>query len=244
MPLEIINYKIKRPSFEIGPINLKMEPGTVTVICGKNGSGKSSILSSVFGFPKRVSGDILINGESVFKMNSRLLSRKISLVQQEFPIPLDFTVNDILELSTYGGNNEKITKLEALEMCGVEDFLNRDFLTLSGGEKRMVMIAASIYQNSDYMFLDEPVSYLDPDKISLLFRIILKMKERGKGILMVLQDVNQAWGIADNVILMKRGVVLYNGRKDEVLKEENLSTVYDGKFMSYDSPEGKRFFIV
>ncbi|MGP6219938.1 ABC transporter ATP-binding protein [Caldiplasma sukawensis] len=244
MPLEIINYKIKRPSFEIGPINLKMEPGTVTVICGKNGSGKSSILSSVFGFPKRVSGDILINGESIFKMNSRLLSRKISLVQQEFPIPLDFTVNDILELSTYGGNNEKITKLEALEMCGVEDFLNRDFLTLSGGEKRMVMIAASIYQNSDYMFLDEPVSYLDPDKISLLFRIILKMKEKGKGILMVLQDVNQAWGIADNVILMKRGVVLYNGRKDEVLKEENLSTVYDGKFMSYDSPEGKRFFIV
>lgn len=244
MPLEMIDYRVKRPSFEIGPMNFKIEPGSITVICGKNGSGKSSILGSIFGFPKRISGDVLIDGKSIFKMNTRSLSRKVSLVQQEFPIPLDFTVNDILELSTFSGNNNTITKIEALEMCGVENFLNRDFLTLSGGEKRMVMIAASIYQNSDYIFLDEPVSYLDPYKISLLFRIIMKMKEKGKGILLVLQDVNQAWRIADNVILMKRGVVMYNGPRDEVLNEKNLSAVYDGKFLSYDSPEGKRFFIV
>ena len=106
----------------------------------------------------------------------------------------------------------------------------------------MIMIAAVIYQNPEYIMLDEPSSFLDIDKINLLVKILKKLKDAGKGILLVLHDINLAYNISDSIILMKEGQILSYGSRDAAINIKNLEIAYDTKFDRYMSPEGLRFY--
>ena len=126
----------------------------------------------------------------------------------------------------------------------VEKFIDRDFSTLSGGEKRMVSIAGGIYQDADYIMMDEPTSFLDLDKISTLIKILNSLKEKRKGILLVMHDINLANRISDSILLFREGKVVAFGEKEDVLTIHNLEMAYNAKFAKYSSPEGIRFYPV
>jgi iron complex transport system ATP-binding protein len=140
------------------------------------------------------------------------------------------------------GGDEEI--VDALKLCGVEKFIDRDFSTLSGGEKRMVSIAGGIYQNADYIMMDEPTSFLDLDKISTLIKILNSLKEKRKGVLLVMHDINLANRISDSILLFREGKVVAFGDKEDVLTIHNLEMAYNAKFAKYSSPEGIRFYPV
>ncbi len=242
MGLEINKLKLNRGSMSIGPISMEVEKGEIVTICGKNGSGKTSTLSALARDIPILSGNVIIDGTKMETMTIKQLSRKLSYVQQEIPEPMGFTVRDILEIAGFTRNGGKEEIKEALNLCGMESFIDREFSSLSGGEKRMVYIASGIYQNSDYIMLDEPTSYLDIDRIQLLVGILKKMKKMDRGILLVLHDINLAYKISNRILLMASGSSVAYGEASEVIREDVLPKAYDVPFSSYDSPEGKRFY--
>ncbi|MGP6240010.1 ABC transporter ATP-binding protein [Cuniculiplasma sp. SKW4] len=242
MTIEAKSLEFKRGSLNIGPIDLKLSEGEILSICGKNGSGKTSTINVLSGLNKYEFGDINIDGISIRKMTQREISRKIAVVKQEIPVPMSFTVRDIMEISAFTRGDDEASMIEALSICAIPHLLDRDFLTLSGGEKRMVMIAAGIYQDSRYIFMDEPSSFLDIDKISSLTSILKNLKKMGKGIIVVIHDINYASKVSDKMVLMKEGKIMDYGETKQILTIENLEKTYNAKFQMYDSPEGKRFF--
>ncbi|MHB1439192.1 MAG: ABC transporter ATP-binding protein [Cuniculiplasma sp.] len=240
--LELDEIQFKRGNLQIGPLNLSVSTGEILSICGKNGSGKTSTLIAINGYIPLLSGKITVDGRDLKSMKPRDIARKISYVQQEIPEPMGFNVMDVMEISGFTRPGSREDVLETLALCGVEKFIDRDFATLSGGEKRMVSIAAGIYQNSEYIMMDEPTSFLDLDKINKLSGILKVLKSSGKGILLVMHDINLAYRISDSIVLMKEGKVLVGGTKENVMNIKNLEIVYDAKFGQYNSPEGTRFY--
>lgn len=242
--LELDNIRFRRGELEIGPVSMTLSSGEILSICGKNGSGKTSTLTAISGYIPLMEGSITVDGGNLRKLKPSLVARKVSYVQQEIPEPMGFTVRDVMEISGFtrmGGDREI---RDALRLCGVEKFIDRDFATLSGGEKRMVSIAGGIYQDSDYIMMDEPTSFLDLDKISTLIRILNSLKAKGKGVLLVMHDINLANRISDSILLFREGKVVAFGEKDDVLTINNLEKAYNAKFAKYSSPEGIRFYPV
>ncbi len=244
MTLEVNDFCMNRGGLKIGPLNFKLDEGRILSIIGKNGSGKTSSLLGIMGIIEKVSGNVNIDGIDASSMHARDVSRKLSLIQQELPVPMSLSVHDIMDIAAYSRDASEEEMNDALETCKISHMDKRDFATLSGGEKRMVSIASAIYQDSRYILMDEPASFLDIDKVHLLSTILKDLKKKGKGIICVMHDINLAASISDQMLLMKSGQVVDYGNTWDVMNVGNMGKIYDAKFRSYDSPEGVRFYPV
>lgn len=240
--LELIDVEFKMGNFAVGPLSFSLARGEIMSICGKNGSGKTSTLVAANNYIKLERGEVNVEGNNIKNMKINQIATKIAYVQQEIPEPMGLTVRDIMEIAGYTRENREEDIQKALDLCEMGDAIDRDFATLSGGEKRMVSIASGIYQNSDYILMDEPTSFLDIDKIHLLENIIKSLKKMEKGVLLVLHDINIAINMSDTAILMAKGKMVSYGPPDSSITVETLEKTYNTRFGRYDSPEGVRFY--
>jgi len=240
--LELSDVEFMRGNFTVGPLSFSLNKGEIMSICGKNGSGKTSTLIAVNNYIKLEKGEINVDGKNIKNMKINQIATKIAYVQQEIPEPMGLTVRDIMEIAGYTRENKEDDIEKALELCEMGNSIDRDFATLSGGEKRMVAIASGIYQNSDYILMDEPTSFLDIDKIHLLENIINSLKQMRKGILLVLHDINIATRMSDTAILMAQGKIVSYGPTDSSITVDTLEKTYNTRFGKYNSPEGIRFY--
>ncbi|KAA8921858.1 ABC transporter ATP-binding protein, partial [Thermoplasma sp.] len=195
-----------------------------------------------YGFLRPSGGAVYIDGKNVSGMKPRDVASLVSVVHQEQPVPMNFTVRDIVSLSGYSRRREGPSVEECLEACGIMHLSDREFSTLSGGEKRIVMFAAAMYQNTKYILLDEPMTFLDIDKAVKVMSIIRRFREEGKTIVIVSHDINFLYNECDNVILMRSGEILYQGDPKKVMDEQSLYEVFSVKFRRYESAEGVRFY--
>ena len=128
---------------------------------------------------------------------------------------------------------------EAILRSHCEGLLEQRYNTLSGGERQRVLCARAMAQESDYIFLDEPISNLD---LSFQHHLLQSLRQlcddKAVGIVMVMHDINLAYHYADKVYLMKSGRRIMSGKKSEVMEEETLSTLYDWPLEKISSPRG------
>lgn len=241
MTIELRNVNFSNSSFELKNVSLSIKEGRINGIGGPNGSGKTTLLKLMYNFLKPNKGEILIDGKDIQRYSRKELSRKISVVHQETYDPFNFTVQDVVSLAGYSKGEDGVGVDSALDLCNISSLKHRQFGELSGGERRLVMFAASIYQDSDIMLLDEPTAFLDVDKEILVIQIIKKMVEKGKTIILVMHDINSLYRISDHVILLKNGVVESEGPPETAMTESALERVYGIDFYSYDTIDGKRF---
>lgn len=239
--LSVDGISVSRGNFRLHINSLSLSEGEILGIIGPNGSGKSTLLRVICGLLKPDSGTVKIDGQDVFRMRRETLARKVSLMVQDIPAPFALSVDDIMRTACYSNPQNRNTVEEVMEMCRISQFRFRDFNTLSGGERRMVMLAASILQGSKIMLLDEPSTFLDPDRETLMFSIIENLKKNGKSIIAVLHDISMLYRYSDRICMMRAGECVATGEKDQVMTEENLGKTFGIRFMKYDSPEGKRF---
>ncbi|MGC8505974.1 MAG: ABC transporter ATP-binding protein [Thermoplasmata archaeon] len=241
MMLEISNVSFRRGNFSLKELHLRAQNGDVIGIVGPNGSGKSTFLRTIAGILKKESGEIRYNGRDIEEYHHVERPRIISMLSQETPNPFSFTVSDVIRTAGYftGRPLEGIKK--SLRKLDIENLYKRQFSQLSGGEKRLVMLAALIYQDADVCLMDEPFSFLDVDKSMKVFRIVRSLKEENKIVIVTMHDINMIWNLCDSVLLMKKGGMVASGTPEEVLNEENLQKTYGIPFSRYDSPEGPRF---
>lgn len=228
--IEISGLRYSSRRFDLHPLSFKAKPGTITGIIGKNGSGKSTLLRLIHGDVKGGSGKILLDGRMVESYRPFELSRKISILYQEIYEPFSFTVRDIMNVAGYSREANVISYMSILEELGIADLADVQFTNLSGGERRLVTIAATIYQDSEIMLLDEPTTYLDIDNQLIVIDMLRSLKEKDKTIVVVMHDVNAVQALCDELIMLKSGQTVASGATEAVMNEENLKRTFDVQF--------------
>lgn len=241
MKLEVsdVSYSVGR--FRLSNLSFHINEGQINGIGGKNGSGKSTLFNLLYGYRKPESGRIMLDGRDINTYTEQELSRKIAIVRQETPEPINFSTRDVISVFGFsnGYGNREIENV--LELCKMAHLEHRDFNSLSGGEKRLVMIAGALFQDSEMILMDEPTTFLDVDKEAFVHSLIRDLKSRGKTVVVILHDVNLLYRLCDNVVFLKDGKVVAEGTPESVFLPLTLKEIFGVDFISYDSPEGKRF---
>ncbi|MDO4763214.1 MAG: ABC transporter ATP-binding protein [Flavobacteriaceae bacterium] len=230
--------KVQNINFGIGntkilkEVSFEVEKNSFVGIIGPNGSGKSTTLKCIYGVNKPKGGEILFEGEKLLSMPSKERAKKIAVLAQESGGQFDFTVGQVVEmgryphkktLENYSKEDEEIIE-NVLEKMKLQDYKERSFNTLSGGEKQRVLIARLLIQQSDFIILDEPTNHLD---IGHQIDIMNTIKGMGVTVLAAIHDMNMAALYCDKVILMKKGEVLKQGSVEEVLTPDMLKTLFN-----------------
>ena len=202
MKSEIIIYE--KVSLKIGENNFlenlsfSLQPGEFSYLIGKTGSGKSSILRSIYCDVPIQSGNCIIDGvciNNIKKSKVPLLRRKIGIIFQDFKLLSDRTVFKNLEFvlkATEWNDKSKINERidEVLDQVNMNDFKNRFPYQLSGGEQQRISIARAILNNPNLILADEPTGNLDPGTSNEIMELILDINSKGSTILMATHDYN------------------------------------------------------
>ena len=202
MKSEIIIYE--KVSLKIGENNFlenlsfSLQPGEFSYLIGKTGSGKSSILRSIYCDVPIQSGNCIIDGVYINNIKKRkvpILRRKIGIIFQDFKLLSDRTVFKNLEFvlkATEWNDKSKINERidEVLDQVKMNDFKNRFPYQLSGGEQQRISIARAILNNPNLILADEPTGNLDPATSNEIMELILDINSKGSTILMATHDYN------------------------------------------------------
>lgn len=209
----VLEIKNISKSFEkekiLDNFSLNVESGQIVSIIGPSGVGKSTLLRCINGLEKIDSGQILINNNSLQKRISKQVNLDVGLVFQDYNLFPQYSVIQNITLTLT--QILKISKKEAIEKA--EDLLkdmnllerrNSYPYQLSGGEKQRLAIARTLATNPKLICFDEPTSALDPKLVKQVFKIIKKLANEGKAILVVTHDMKFANEISDKIVEMNK----------------------------------------
>lgn len=230
--------KVEKLTYDIGgtrilkDITFDVEENTFVGVIGPNGSGKSTMLKSIYGVNKPSGGNIYFEGEDLLKISSKDRAKKIAVLAQESGGQFDFSVQQVVEMGRYPHKNtlENYSKhdLEIVDRVlyemKLDNYRERSFNTLSGGEKQRVLIARLLVQESKFIILDEPTNHLDIGHQIEIMNIIKKM---GVTVLFAIHDMNMAAIYCDKLVIMKKGEVITQGSVEETLTSEMLKDLFN-----------------
>ncbi|WP_339220891.1 ATP-binding cassette domain-containing protein [Paenibacillus sp. FSL H8-0332] len=206
-------YEGGRPAVQ--EISLDIPTGTLTVLCGVNGSGKSTLLRLLAGLAQPSSGQILYDDG---KKTDNMTAEAVSMVFQQPETQLFAgTVHKDIEygLMERGLSKEKRPEIiaSALAKTGLayDEFAGRSPFLLSGGEKRRVCIAGALAVQPGLLILDEPTAGLDPQAAQALLEMVQELRSSGLTLIIGTHDLDSFLPVADKVIVMKQGVIHYDG---------------------------------
>ena len=215
-------------------IDLKILPGEFVGLIGPNGSGKSTLLRSIYRVIHPQAGLITLNKKDVWKMSPREIARQEAVVLQERPSDFDFTVFDMVMMgrsphkNLFDQDSEHDYRIvtEALEEVGLQQFANRTFHTLSGGEKQRTLLARALAQQAKFLVLDEPTNHLD---IRHQLDILKLVKRQGITTIAALHDLNLAALYCSRIYVLKQGKIVTSGSPYDILSSELIQDVYGVK---------------
>ncbi len=212
----------------------------VLALLGRNGAGKTTSMHTVIGFLSPRAGDVHLFGEAIGGLAPETIARKgIGLVPQGRRVFPTLTVRENLVVARQPGRGKRGTRGAAnpwsLERV-FELFPRLSERTelaagsLSGGEQQMLAIARALMGNPRVLLLDEPSEGLAPLIVAEVGRTIAQLKAEGQSIVLVEQNIKLALDLADDVVILNTGNVVFSGGVDEVRGNEALITQHLGVF--------------
>ncbi|MBE5939575.1 MAG: energy-coupling factor transporter ATPase [Lachnospiraceae bacterium] len=219
--------KGKKTEKVLDNVSITIEGGKFVGIIGHTGSGKSTLVQHMNGLLKADSGRIFFNGEDIYGKKYKLseLRKQVGLVFQ-YPEYQLFN-STVLEDVAYGPNNKwkdadlALNKAkEALNTVGIDETLfDKSPFELSGGEKRRVAIAGVLAMEPDILILDEPTAGLDPKGRDEILEQLKSMQlSRKIDVVLVSHSMEDVAKIADRIVVMNNGKIVYDGTPKEVFK--------------------------
>jgi len=237
-PLKIedskINFNNINFSYEVneGPtlqsINLEFKGGKMTSLVGHSGSGKSTILNLIPRFYDAKSGDILIDGQSIYNATIESLRNEISMVSQETTL-FDDTIKNNIKYGRTEASDEEVFKVAKLSYC--DEFINilpnkfdtligENGVRLSGGEKQRLSIARAMMKQSSIILLDEATSSLDSETESKI-QDALKILTKNKTTIVIAHRLSTILS-SDNIYVIDKGKIIDNGSHETLIKKSDL----------------------
>lgn len=215
-------------------VSLNFPEGEFTTLMGANGCGKTTLLHAIAGLLPVQSGHVLFNSKSLLKLNRKDVAKRLALLPQIATSPAGLTARELIMQGRFpwqswwkqwSEQDEKAIN-KAVEVTGVSDYLDTPLEQLSGGQRQRCWIAMTLAQDSPVVLLDEPTTYLDVAHQAELMNLISSLKSKGKTIIAVLHDLNQAATYSDRLVMMKEGRVYCEGKVETVFTKHNLKQVF------------------
>ena len=197
-------------------INLSIESGTVHGIVGENGAGKSTLMSIIYGFYEADAGQIRVKGQNVsIRSSAQAIALGIGMVHQHFMLVENLSALENVLLGMEGGLllNRGLTdarrKLEQIQQeYGLNVDLDKPVGELPIGAQQRVEILKALYRDADILILDEPTGVLTPEEAGQLFRVLERLREQGKTVVLITHKLREIMAITDRVSVMRRGEIV------------------------------------
>lgn len=235
-----IGYKSKNHTITIAEnLNLSLEKSKLISLVGANGIGKSTLLRTLTGIQKPLSGNVILNNKDIFSYEPLDLAQNLSLVLTEKLPPSNLTVFELIALGRQPYTNwlgklspedlEKINR--AIVLTHIEHLVDKKHYEISDGQLQIVLIARALAQDTPLIILDEPTTHLDLLHKVSVFRLLKKLsKETDKCILFSTHDIDLAIELSDEMIVMttentiqdQPRNLISNGIFDNLFKDENV----------------------
>ena len=199
-------------------LTFSLRKGKVTCLLGRNGAGKTTTLKSIMGLVDKTEGLISFNGETISGISPHHIPKKgIGYVPQGRRLFSELTVEENLEIGLLTRRKGEVTKKNVLTMFPkLKERLDQISGTLSGGEQQMLALARALCIEPSLLLLDEPTEGLQPSMISLIRNSILELKNQGVSILLVEQRVDAILSIADEILVIENGSIIFSADAKEV----------------------------
>ena len=249
------NYKTPYAREVLKDINLNVEEGSYTVIIGKTGSGKSTLIEHINGLLLPTHGEVLVNNVLITnpksKKEKRELAKKLKALRQDVAVLFQFSEQQLFETSVlkdiifaplnYGISEERtISKAkELIKLVGLdESYLDKSPFELSGGEMRKVALCGVLALEPKVLILDEPTVALDYKSREEIMTMVKKLKdELNMTIVLISHNMNYVLEYADKVFVLKNGKINFEGTVEELFADEKLL-----KENSLEQPELLKFY--
>lgn len=237
--MEAISVKNLSVAYEdniiIEDMNLSIPKGKISIIIGANGCGKSTLLKTIARVNKAKSGDIFINERNIKKIKEKNIAKEVAFLPQGPVCPSGLTVRELVAYGRFphqkmiGGlsSHDKEVIDWAIKETGLSEFADREVENLSGGQRQRAWIAMTLAQETEIIMLDEPTTYLDMSYQLEVLEVLEKLnKQKNITVVIVLHELNNACRFAHNIIGLKKGKIVCQGRPIDVINKDTLRAIY------------------
>ena len=216
-------------------IDLHLAQGEVLCLLGANGAGKSTLLRTLLGLLPPLCGGVWLDGQPLASFSRNSLARQLAYVPQAQAAVFALAVLDVVLLgrlarigrfATPRAQDRQVAE-ECLSRLGIACLAQRNYATLSGGERQLVLIARALAQQPALLIMDEPTASLDfANQLQVLAQLRV-LREQGLGILFCTHQPEHALHVADRLVLYRQGRVLNSASPGEALSVPHLAWLYD-----------------
>ena len=222
-------------------LSLSIPRGKVVCLMGQNGSGKTTLIDIIMGLNNFVEGNIHINNKDIKGLKTIDIAKQIAYVPQIHKITFPYTVKEVVMMGRtaymglFGGPKKKDDEIvmNALKMVGIEDYADRPYSQLSGGEIKLVLLARALGQGTDIIVMDEPTAHLDLKNELLFLETVSKIvSEDNKTVLIATHSLEHAFYFERlktdvEAALMKDGQIYKIGVPSDIITKESIKDVFN-----------------
>lgn len=213
--LEVRDLKKAFPGVQaVDGVSFEIQAGRCFGLLGPNGAGKTTTIELIEGISRPDSGQLLFKGKPIdreFKLRAGIQFQATSL--QEF-----LTVRETIGM--FARLYQERADLEELyQLCDLTEFLDREALKVSGGQRQRMLLAVALVNDPEIVFLDEPTTGLDPQARRQFWDLIGKLKAKGKTIVLTTHYMEEAYALCDEIAIMDHGKIIARGAPDQLLRQ-------------------------
>lgn len=236
MKIKVERLLVRYENFELSVDSLHFSSSRVSALVGPNGAGKSTLLKALSGVIRPAAGSIFVDGRDLARLRGSERVRLVSYVPQEHSAALNFKVFDFILMGRSGYLNifSSPTRAdyqkteEVISYLGLEALAGRKCQELSSGERRIVLIARALAQDSKIILLDEPTTFLDLKNEMEIIHLLRKLAEdREKTIITSVHSIDLIPRLADFLVMIKSGRILAAGPTAEMFQAKLLGNLFD-----------------
>ncbi len=243
-----IGYKTKSAIKTIATnLNLNLQEGKLIALIGANGIGKSTLLRTITGIQKPLSGTVSLNEKDIHTLDSLTLAKNLSIVLTEKLPPSNLTVWELIALGRQPytnwvgtlSENDLVKINEAIELTQIGHLTSKRHYEISDGQLQIVLIARALAQDTSLIILDEPTTHLDLQHKVVLFKLLKKLtQETEKCILFSTHDIDMAIQLSDEMIIMTPEKIIQD-QPCSLIQKGVFNRLFEDESIVFDAEKGK-----